>query len=147
MLAYSDCITRLREAGISWDDASALRRIAMTLHRWHELECGDDNGHIAFCLSRGHKVGNTFEYDDAGKPYLECHPNSGAKTYYTPLPDRERGALKRLAEIMTRYPGFIYYVQTDPRGASLYILTPDTMERYVGQSIDSIYNHGIAVYK
>ena len=28
---------------LSDDDAQALRRISMTLHRWHELECGDSN--------------------------------------------------------------------------------------------------------
>jgi hypothetical protein len=27
-------------AGITYPDAAALRRITMTLHRWHELKCG-----------------------------------------------------------------------------------------------------------
>lgn len=27
-------------------DAAALRRISMTLTRWHELECGTDRGHV-----------------------------------------------------------------------------------------------------
>ncbi len=45
---------------IAFDDAEALRRISMTLHRWHELECSFANfryyliGHfdpknIAYC--------------------------------------------------------------------------------------------------
>jgi hypothetical protein len=38
-----DCIRALETAGISYDDAAQLRRISMTLHRWHELECGDGN--------------------------------------------------------------------------------------------------------
>lgn len=31
---------------VARDDAKALRRISMTLRRWHELECGDGSGHI-----------------------------------------------------------------------------------------------------
>lgn len=37
------CVKGLMTAGISLDDAVALRRISMTLHRWHEAEC---NGEI-----------------------------------------------------------------------------------------------------
>ena len=40
-----DCINALQAAGISYDDAVSLRRISMTLHRWHELECGDGNNY------------------------------------------------------------------------------------------------------
>lgn len=45
MLKY-DCIQALQRAGIAHADAVALRRLAMRLHRWHELECGIDNGGI-----------------------------------------------------------------------------------------------------
>lgn len=41
-----DCIGALIQAGIEYEDAKALRRISMTLHRWHELECGIDAGGI-----------------------------------------------------------------------------------------------------
>lgn len=44
----SDCIGPLLRAGIDYDDALALRRIAMTLHRWHEMECGINDG----CVER-----------------------------------------------------------------------------------------------
>ena len=40
-----DCIYSLMQAGIKPDDAQALRRISMTLQRWHELECGDSNSY------------------------------------------------------------------------------------------------------
>lgn len=66
MLARNDCIDRLREAGISRDDAEALRRISMTLHRWHELECGDSNDYASWTIARGRKVNGVFEYDDNG---------------------------------------------------------------------------------
>ena len=38
-----EMISRLERSGISREDAFTLRRISMTLHRWHELECGDGN--------------------------------------------------------------------------------------------------------
>src|SRR5512141_685884 len=45
-MAKYDCIAALQRAGISEDDARALRRIAMTLNRWFEMECGSDHGAI-----------------------------------------------------------------------------------------------------
>ena len=142
----AECLARLTAAGISYRDATALRRIAMTLHRWHELECGDANGHGSWCLSRGKKDnGGAFEYDDNGAPYLEYHSNTANTPRYSRVPDRERGAQKRLGKIMARYPGFTAYVQGDPRGAALYILRPTDVRD--GASIDSCYLNGIAVYK
>lgn len=38
--------TQLQELGFSFHEAQQLRRIEMTLHRWAELECGTDAGHI-----------------------------------------------------------------------------------------------------
>jgi hypothetical protein len=64
---------------------------------------------------------------------------------YEPIADRERGAKKRLAKIMAKYPTMGYYIQTDPRGAALYILTAEQLSS--GRPIDQIYNRGIAVYK
>lgn len=146
-----DCLYHLTQNGIALDDAVALRRISMTLHRWHELECGDSNEYASWCMVRGKKVGYTFEYDeDNGKPYLEVHPHASfAKTRYDSVPDRERGALKRLAKIMARYPGFASYVQGDPRGASLYILRPEDQNGLQHGTTDfsSCYTRGIAVYK
>lgn len=133
-------------AGIDLSDAKELRRISMTLHRWHELECGDGNDHGSWCLARGKKdAGGAFEYDDTGRPYLEYHSNSGNTARYSLVADREKGAQKRLGKIMARYPGMTAYVQGDPRGAALYILRPGDVPE--GADVSSCYNRGIAVYK
>ncbi len=141
-----NAVDTLCRAGIAHADAIALRRISMTLHRWHELECGDCNNHGSWCIIRGKKDrGGAFEYDDAGKPWMEYHAHSANGARYSLLPDRERGALKRLAKIMTNYPGFTYYVQGDPRGCVLYIMRPGDVRE--GASIDSCYSNGLAVCK
>lgn len=141
---------RLVNAGISLEDAQALRRISMTLHRWHELECGDGNEYASWRLVRGHKERRDgqhpgghgpryiFVYDEDGEPFEERHVHSRNDTQYTRVPDRELGALKRLRAIMAKYPKLTAFVQTDPRGASLYI----------GEGLtDTNYNRGIAVYR
>jgi hypothetical protein len=119
----------LVQAGISEADAIALRRIAMTLHRWFELECGVDNGG----LDRDETTGKVWWYSS----------HSGKRTHT--VQDRETGALKRLAEIMSRYPALSYHVQGDPRGAPLYILRPGDVPE--GAEADAYYTRGIAVYK
>lgn len=149
-----EMLTRLHDAGISTDDALALRRIAMTLHRWFELECGDGNNYASWCITRGRKVNGSFEYDDDGAPYEERHVHTENKARYSRIPDRERGAHKRLAKIMAKYPMLTSYLQTDPRGASLYIVPLDRLPQLEtvpeGQMIELLsqyYNRGIAVYK
>ena len=127
MSTKSDCLIQLARAGISADDAAALRRIAMTLHRWHELECGVDGGGV----ERDETTGKTNWYSAAtGKRW--------------PTPDRETGALKRLNGIMAKYPALSAYVQGDPRGAALYILRSGDVP--AGEDVGSYYNRGIAVY-
>ena len=121
---------RLIEAGIEYADAVALRRIAMTLHRWHELECGTEYGYI----ERDDTTGIPFHY----------HPNhlpGGPRS----IPDREKGALKRLVEIMKRYPSLVAYVQTDPRGLPLYIIRPGDVP--AGRTADGFYTYGIGIGK
>jgi hypothetical protein len=87
----------------------------------------------------------TFVYDEKGKPYRERIGHREGRTHYSPISDLERGALKRLNKIITKYPGFSPYIQTDPRGASLYIMRPNDVPE--GSEVDSCYNRGIAVYK
>jgi hypothetical protein len=89
-----------------------------------------------------------------GRPFLGHHHYRHGQgkdsVTYTPLADRERGALKRLDKIMARYPGFASYVQTDPRGCSLYILPPALLARYpdgANGDVGSFYSSGIAVCK
>lgn len=130
-----EMIDRLRQAGISLDDAYALRRIAMTLHRWSELECGNSDNWKSWAIVRD---------DDTDRPFIEVHPHDG-KSYREPIADRERGAQKRLTAIMARYPTLQAYIQGDPRGAPLYILRPGDVPE--GQNAESYYNRGIAVYK
>lgn len=120
---------RLMALGISREDAEALRRISMTLRRWFELECGTDEGAI--------------ERDETtGKPYWYLARSDRHVTKW-PIADREAGARKRLATILARYPGLTAYVQGDPRGCSLYILTAEQLKGE--HAVDSIYNRGVAV--
>jgi hypothetical protein len=127
-----EMLQRLRSAGISNDDAIALRRAAMALHRWHERECGDADGN---CIERD---------ESTGIPYATYDLNSNGKRGRIRIPDRETGALKRIATILARYPGFAYYIQGDPRGAPLYILRPGDVP--AGAEIAACYNRGIAVH-
>ncbi len=141
-----NCIDTLTKAGISYQDATALRRISMTLHRWHELECGDGNSYGSWAIVRRHKgrtkpvegFNATFDHDDQGKPFLEHHHyrhgNGKDYTSYTPMADRER-------EIMACYPAFQSYVQ----GGALYILRPE--DAAFGDDLSTHYTRGIAVYK
>lgn len=68
----------LQSLGFTHEECEQLRRISMTLHRWHEMECGDDNG----CIERE---------EQTNKPYwlnsrtMKRHvPDGGsADSYYT----------------------------------------------------------------
>lgn len=124
------CIPQLVEAGISLDDALALRRIAMQLHRWHELECGVENGGV--------------ERDETTGKVMWYSSHTGKRT---PFPDRETPALKRLQKIMNRYKdsGLSAYVQSDPRGAALYIIRAGDVPE--GENVSAYYSRGLAVYK
>lgn len=121
-------INTLQSLGISESDAWTLRRISMTLHRWHELECGLDHG----CIERDEETGKAY--------WLNSHTMRRS-----PIADREKGAIKRLKAVMANYPTLGYYIQTDPRGASLYILRPGDVP--AGGDVDAYYSRGIAVYK
>jgi len=145
----------LQSLGFTAEEAESLRRISMTLRRWHERECGDGNG----CI----------EYDGEGVPHW-LNAMTG-KTYR--IPTRETGARKRLAKILKARnshrewcstqtpisPGAILergpcncgkqapvsaYIQTDPRGAALYILRPGDVPE--DSTVESCYSRGICVY-
>ena len=130
-----EMLSRLERAGISPDDAISLRRISMTLHRWHELECGYGNDYASWGIERD---------ETTDKPYMVTHPHTG-KSHRSPIADRENGAIKRLHAIMAQYPGYTGYVQSDPRGASLFILRPGDVPK--GKDTNAYYSNGIAVYK
>lgn len=98
-------IDQCLSAGISFADTLKLRRIAATLRRWYELECGTEHG----CIQRD---------DNDGIPYW-VDATTGQRTHR--VPDRETGALKRLEAIMAGYPDVHYILQSDPRGPALYL--------------------------
>lgn len=131
---------RLDRLGIAYEDAVALRRIALTLHRWFELECGDGNDYGSWAIERD-------EATDV--PYMVHHHYRHGQgqdtTTKRKIADKENGARKRLAVILAKYPTLHAYIQTDPRGASLYLLTDEQLA-YYNQPIESIYNNGIVVY-
>lgn len=138
--------------GFTETEVSSLRRINSTLQRWHELECGTDHGVI--------------ERDEAtGKPfcisYTRRYLGANDARMRSPVADREAGALRRLASIMRevnerRYVGdaastlapycddLTTYIQTDPRGAALYILRPGDIP--AGSSVESCYTRGVCVF-
>lgn len=155
----------LMTLGFTQAEAEQLRRISMTLRRWHELECGIDGG----CVERD---------DTTGKAMWRSSMSGKA----WPIADRETGAKKRLAAILTsRNARFGHqiedsnwkcddgtfdtvtadggvrfqnlpadkavvhaYIQGDPRGAALYILRPGDVPE--GKEADAYYSRGICVY-
>lgn len=156
----------LRALGFTNEEAESLRRISMTLQRWYERECGDSNAYGSWAIER--------DDNGDGPPYLvHHHYQHGKGPDYTTrirIADRERGAVRRLATIIaarnTRQAddrdgicgcgarvGHIeqcergavsYYLQTDPRGAALYIIRPGDVPD--GKDVSSYYDRGICVY-
>ncbi len=122
----------LQKLGVSYADAEQLRKIAMTLSAWHELECGTDRG----CIERDEKT---------QVPYLTYDIGRNGERRRVKIPDKETGALRRLTAIMERYPDLAQYVQGDPRGASLYIVRGVDIPE--GARIEEMYTRGVAVYK
>lgn len=135
----------LLSLGFTVAEAEALRRISMTLHRWHERECGDGDG----CIERDEETGKTF--------WLNAH--DGCRRW--PIPDRETGARRRLRAIIDARNNrervhaaigdvlgpttsdLTAYIQGDPRGAALYILRPGDVPE--GKSADGYYTRGVCV--
>ena len=123
-------IRTLQAAGISWEDAYAVRRISMTLHRWNELECSGE-------VERDETTGKTFAVYNMDGP--------GPLKRYR-IPDREKGAQRRLLAILARYPLLQPYEQGDPRGAALYIIPRKSLDD--GRDVHSCYSSvGVAVYR
>lgn len=125
-------------------EADKLRQISIALRRWHERECGIDGGAI--------------ERDEiTGRPYWKTE--TGRRHA---IQDREKGALRRLTHIMAARNGRVpplsvvmlpdraapdtlnAYIQTDPRGAALYILRPGDVPE--GKDPSAYYTRGICVY-
>jgi hypothetical protein len=145
----------LLELGFTRDEAAALRRISMTLQRWFEYECGTGEGQTTRSIERDGD-------DGEGKPYMRVQfPTAhGYVDKRWPIADREAGARKRLRKIIAdrndREAGKLLteqvesiitvsaYVQSDPRGAALYILRPGDVPE--GSDVSGYYSRGICVY-
>lgn len=115
MSARNDTLALLQQLnarGIKADFEAAhtLRRAQITLHRWHELECGDSNDYKSWSIERD---------EQSGKPYMCIYPHQGKSTRYR-ISDKEAGAIRRVKETCERI-GAHFYVQTDPRGCALYV--------------------------
>ena len=96
---------------IDRDHCRTLRRAELTLHRWHELECGLDNGYGSTIIVERDGLTN--------KPIVSIHTARGVVAQYN-TPDRKTGAINRVKSLCDSL-GLYFFVQTDPRGASLYV--------------------------
>jgi len=130
---YTHLVNSLAMLGFSQHETEKLLRIEKTLHRWHEIECGDDNGFRSYHIERD---------ETTGKPFEVSHYHRNGTTSRHSVADREKGALKRLAEIM-KGKEVTHYQQADPRGCALYILRDGDIPE--GESACAYYSRGIAV--
>lgn len=120
-----ELFAKLQALGFTYEEAVALRRIEMTLHRWAEAEC---NGEI----ERNETTGKP---ERVSRAYIN---GMSDKRQAWRIADREAGALKRLKDIVdarngrersadgrrSSSAGHVYfYHQTDPRGCALYLLS------------------------
>jgi len=137
----------LLSLGFTREEAEALRRISMTLHRWFEHEC---NGYI----QRDEDTGKAYGYSN--------HHYGNHERSRWPVADRETGARKRLEKIVNARNkrqrvwtatgdvlgpvsnNVAAYVQGDPRGAALYIIRPGDVPD--GADVEGYYSRGICVY-
>jgi hypothetical protein len=119
--AFASRIERATGRFITPADAGTLRRCERTLQRWAERECGDGSNWI---IERDETTGKPFNvYHGPGKP-----------SWYA-IPDREAGALRRIAEVCGRI-GLHFYHQGDCRGCMLYVAAEPLT--------DTNYNRGVA---
>jgi len=143
-LRQADQLRALQELGFTSAEAESLRRISVRLHSWYEKQCGNGNG----CIERD---------DTTNKPYW-LNATTGRRW---PIRDLETGATRRLAGIVDRCNAarrtalndagelaprepLAYYLQTDPRGAALYILRPGDVP--TGEWPEGYYSRGICIY-
>lgn len=126
---FFDSMSRL---GFTYTEATALRRIELTLQRWSEQSCGNSDNYKSWSIERD---------EETDKPFMCVYPHDG-KSYRTPIADREAGALKRLAKIMANHPELWSYHQSDPRGCSLYVGRKSDVN---GHELDSVYSRGFTV--
>jgi hypothetical protein len=131
------------------------------LHRWHELECGDGSG----CIERDETTGKAYWLNSyTGRRFPIADRETGARKRLKAILEARNTRVQAeqtvcpncgqwqlidcLNECIRR--GFApsrkvwSYIQTDPRGAALYIIRPGDVPE--GKSVESYYNRGICVY-
>lgn len=109
----------------------------MTLRNWFKQECGAGDSACTVSIERDEKTDQPFK-----RIQFQTKAGGWADQRH-PIADREKGARTRLAKLMAQFPDLTYYIQTDPRGASLYVLKRSDVN---GCEIDQVYNRGVAVY-
>ena len=130
--ARTESLIRLDRLGVDGQDAATLLRASALLHTWYEHSC---NG----VIQRDESSGKTYWHSAL----------TGKRLYATP--DRETGTIKRVQRIAAKY-GLMVYVQSDPRGCSLYLYQPAALREYSARNgyeadIDAVYSSiGIPVY-
>lgn len=134
MRTRADNLEQVQRLGISREDAEALRRASMRLHRWYERECGDSNDYASYGLERD---------ENTGVPYRTVYRHDSNKVNRYRVPDNETAARKRIEEILSKY-GLKPYYQTDPRGCALYIIREGDVP--TGEDVHAYYTRGIPVY-
>ena len=113
-----ELLHRLSTRGINldFDAANTLRRAQLTLRRWYELECGNGNDYGSWAIER--------EDNGDGLPFMVHHHYMHGKgkdwVSRARIPDREAGALRRVAAIC-KANNLHFYRQGDPRGCALYV--------------------------
>lgn len=123
-MRIADFYARMSALGFTFQETETLRRAELTLSRWSEMECGNDNG----CIERDEATGKAYWLNSTSMRR-------------TRIADRETGALKRVKAVIAAHPELTYYHQTDPRGCALYILRKSDCDK----PLDEIYTRGLAV--
>ncbi len=120
--------------GFTRDEAAILRKASVRLQRWHERECGIEGG----CIER----------DTTTNRPMWHNSRTG---HLWPIPDRDAGARRRIAQVLTARNGrdgdawpIRAYIQTDPRGAAVWLLTPN--DAPCTDDLAPHYSNGLAVY-
>jgi len=158
--------TALTGLGFTEYEVDVLRRISNTLRRGHELECGTDSG----AVERDETTGKPIFRSTSGRSWPVADRETGAikrlqaimhrrNDFFVPgLPEKHRlwecddGTLDILDfdgeiaiyNVPKNKAPLAYYIQTDPRGAALYILRPGDVPP--GEDPAAYYSKGICVY-
>jgi len=145
---YMRLSNTLGNLGLHQPEIDALLRCERALSLWAERECNGD-------IQRDETTGKAYWWNNGDEP---------RRLWLAP--DRETGALKRIAAILAPHapkqytaetcpgrpcadgcdhasPGLTFYHQGDPRGCALYILRPGDVPE--GQDPGAYYSRGIAV--